>query len=197
MVLTDKIGVDELLIKAANVGDQLYKYTEKMVISFADIAIYPKVQSNLKSENILYKEFTLTLMEQVAKGIMKLNEKWNFEIATCSEKINLDKFGINHNKCIDDDLIIRLFGSDKALMDFLGVEFERPTLFDLPGTKRKLRVLKDKGQREDCGCIMSKDIGQYNTCPHECVYCYANTSKSRAHNNYKFHLLNPKAESIL
>jgi len=197
MILTDKIGVDELLRKAENVGDRLFNYTEKMVISFADIAIYPKVQNNLRKEDISYIEFTQPVMEEVASGIMKLNKKWNFEIATCSEKIDLDKFGISHNKCIDDDLIIKLFSQDKALMDFLGVEFEEPTLFDLPGKKRKLKALKDKGQREDCGCIMSKDIGQYNTCPHECVYCYANTSKETAFKNYKTHLLNPVSETII
>lgn len=196
MILTDKIGVDELLRKAENVGDRLFNYTEKMVISFADIAIYPKVQNNLRKEAISYIEFTQPLMEEVASGIMKLNQKWNFEIATCSEKNDFDKFGISHNKCIDDDLIIKLFSQDKALMDFLGVEFEEPTLFDLPGKKRKLKVLKDKGQREDCGCIMSKDIGQYNTCPHECVYCYANTSKETAFKNYKAHIENPFAETI-
>ena len=42
-----------------------------------------------------------------------------------------------------------------------------------------MRKLKDKGQREDCGCVFSKDIGR-NTCPHECNYCYVNASKELA-----------------
>lgn len=44
---------------------------------------------------------------------------------------------------------------------------------------------RDKGQRALCGCTVSKDIGQYNTCPHQCEYCYANTSKEIALSNYQ------------
>ena len=30
-----------------------------------------------------------------------------------------------------------------------------------------------KGNRAECACAESRDIGEYDTCPHGCVYCYA------------------------
>ncbi len=34
---------------------------------------------------------------------------------------------------------------------------------------------KDRTQRPECGCTKSLDIGSYTqSCPHSCVYCYAN-----------------------
>ena len=197
LILTDTIDVDELLRRVKNIGDQLKDYTEKLVFSFADIATYKKVQNNLNKEQVPYVEFTPETMEAFAKGISEINKEWGLELGTCSEKIDLDKYSIVHNKCIDDDLMIELFSQDKELMDFLGVEIEEPSLFDTTRKITKKRNLKDKGQREDCGCVMSKDIGQYNTCPHECNYCYANTSKELAKKNYQKHLGDPSGEGIL
>jgi hypothetical protein len=56
---------------------------------------------------------------------------------------------------------------------------------------------RDRGQRQFCGCMVSKDIGEYNTCPHLCEYCYANASKELAVRNWEQHKDNPFSETII
>lgn len=207
MILTDEINAETLLERVENIGDQLKGYTEKLVFSYADIAAYRRVKSNLEKNNIHYQEWTQSEMDSFAQGLSKLNEKWQFTLATCGEKIDLDKYGVVHNKCIDDDLIIRRAYNDEKLMKFLGVQIlEGDLLFGVPDDAiclpngmyaTKTKNNRDSGQRALCGCIASKDIGEYNTCAHQCEYCYANTSKESAICNLKRHRENPYSETII
>jgi hypothetical protein len=150
----------------------------------------------LRKNSIPYQEFDERTMNEFALGLQSLNNNWNFELATCAEHIPLEKYGIKHNKCIDDDLMIKLFSQDKVLMDFLGVKIAPTDIFNSMLSITKNRDNKDKGQRQFCGCIISKDIGEYNTCPHLCEYCYANSSKQVALKNWELHKQNPNNETI-
>lgn len=197
LILTDSVSVADLLRKAEAIGNELKGYTEKMVFSFADIAAYRKVRANLVNNNIRYREFGEQEMLQFAAGIQQLNHAWGYTLATCGEKIDIDAFGIEHNKCIDDDLMIKYFSDDTRLMEFLGVEITSGDLFHPEKTVIKHRNNKDKGQRQFCGCIVSKDIGEYNTCAHLCEYCYANSSKEVALRNLQAHKVNPFSETII
>ena len=213
LILTDNISIEDLLAKVQYIGDQLKGYTEKLVFSYADIALYKKVEANLKRSKIPYHDWTESQMEIFAQKLSKMNieRKWNYSLATCGEKIDIKKYGIEHNRCIDSDLITKIAWKDSELMSFMKVKIEdipTPTFFGnatipqgaimLPNNKYFISAhKKDSGQREPCGCMAAKDIGEYNTCPHLCEYCYANCSKEAAINNWKAHLNNPNSETII
>jgi len=186
LILTDTLTVDVLIDRIATLAGQLRNYTERLVISFADIGVYAKVQRNLARENIRCQEFTPDLMREVARRLQPLSRETGLTVATCAEGIGLTAYGIEHNRCVDDRLMIELFSKDQKLMEFLGYE---PDLFSSPSRP----YLKDKGQRKACGCIVSKDIGMYDTCPHMCAYCYANASCKLVEDNFKKHRTNEDA----
>ncbi len=188
LILTDELTVDRLLDRIAGVVAQLRPFTERLVISFADIKVYKKVQNNLAREKVNYREFTPELMVDVAQRLQCLNREWGLKIATCSEGIDLEPYGNDHSRCIDDRLMVDAFGHDQKLMQFLGYEQD---LFADPSRP----YLKDNGQRKECGCIVSKDIGMYDTCHHLCAYCYANTSCKAVENNLRKH--NPESDALV
>ncbi len=44
---------------------------------------------------------------------------------------------------------------------------------------------RQKGNRPDCLCAESRDIGAYDSCPHGCAYCYAVRDRDKALANYR------------
>lgn len=174
LILTDRISKEDLLHKISNVADNLRGYVEKLVFSFADISSYSNVGRNLNEAGVNYCEWTEDEMTDFSRRLADMD--LGLQLATCAEKVDLSEFGIIHNRCIDTELICRLHPEAEPLI-------------------RNIKT--DKGQRTLCGCITSKDIGTYNTCPHGCAYCYANTSPLYARKNFLRHQHNPNNDSII
>jgi hypothetical protein len=163
LLLADDLGLDRLIERVVRVGETVRPWTEKLVIAFADIERYAKVRSRLRKLGKGCRELTPEEMRDFAERLTGAIRGWGLQIATCAEAIDLSQYGIGRNKCIDDALLERLFPQDVELAAFLG------------SAETRYR-LRDKGQRKECGCIVSKDIGAYDTCPHLCRYCYANST---------------------
>jgi len=201
LILTPELTVRELMTRIWHVGNQLKGYTEKLVFSFADVCRYRKVQDSLIREtglftrkNVSRAEFSPAQIEEAASCLSKMREAWKekgwtIQMATCAETVDLSGFGIEHNSCIDADLIERLFGDDRELVYYIHTgKLPEPDLFgSVPEIPPERKNLKDPGQRKACGCIISKDIGMYNTCRHLCVYCYANSSSELVRRNQRKH----------
>ena len=209
ILICSTVSPRSILTKVWHIGNQLKGYTRKLVFSFVDIKAYRKVQNNLVKETVFFTKENVENGEgsesqrlEIIEGLVKLrdiwrNDGWNLNLATCAEALDLETYGIEHNRCIDDRLMERVFGDDKELLYYLRTgHLPQPNLFgDVPDLPDSYKSLKDKGQRKLCGCIISKDIGMYNTCRHFCVYCYANTSKKVVLDNASKH--SDECESII
>lgn len=138
-----------------NLLENLKDHTEKCIISFVDK--YPRISKRLDSNQI----FELSLEKKIAisTSFSESIKNTNLTIETCCEDIDLSGLNIKHGHCIDGNLINKI-------------------------TDNKYIFTKDKVQRDLCGCIESVDIGTYNTCRNNCLYCYANWQNSININKY-------------
>lgn len=157
VILSDNYTIDFHKKAFARLCDLLAPYTKKIIFSFLDD--YKKISKNIKQLNI--KEISEEEMYIMAEYFADTAKNYNLKIESCAEQIDLERFGINHGKCIDDELIEKITGY-------------------------KISAGKDN-QRNACGCVKCIDIGEYNTCMHKCLYCYANINKDAAFKNYKLH----------
>lgn len=144
----------------------LNDYTNLCVISFLDL--YSKTKRNMQNLNI--QDISTHDMLQIGEQFSKIAEKYHLRLETCSEEVDLSQYNIEKGKCIDDRLIAQIIG-------------------------KPINVKKDDTQREVCGCVKSVDIGQYNTCKHQCAYCYANYSLEQVRENCKKY--DPESELLV
>lgn len=148
ILITKKYTVEYHIKYFEALASKLQGCFHHCVISFVDV--YGKNQANFQKLGM--RPPTDDEIDQIAAAFSAVADKYGFNICTCSEKIDLDKYHMTHGKCIDTELIEEISG-------------------------QKLDLKKDKNQRSNCGCAPSVDIGKYNSCTHNCAYCYANSYK--------------------
>ncbi len=141
-----------------DLAGKLSPYTDTCIISFLDF--YAKTKRNMQGLGAV--DVCEKVMREVAGRFMDTCRQYGIRLQTCAEEIDFADIGIAAGKCIDEERV-------KAI------------------TGRKISVRKASGQRKACNCAESVDIGAYNSCPHNCRYCYANYSSEQVNENRALH----------
>jgi hypothetical protein len=144
--------------------------TDEVVVSFAQL--YKKTARNLdmaaqvsgfnwddhKEEDFVLKQGHLLLVD-----LAQIAASHKMKLKICSQKAFLIPGITDEAHCIDAERLERIAG-----YAFKEKKWQR-------------------GNRKECGCFASKDIGEYDTCPHGCVYCYAVYHRTAALTRFKMH----------
>ncbi len=130
------------------------------------IDLYEKTKRNFPKAIEVTKDERLKLGKEFAQ----IGKKNNITIKTCVEGTELDKFGIDSSGCMTKEVIERAIN-------------------------KNLNIPKQKARNGECYCLLNNDIGEYNTCDHGCLYCYANSNKRLVKRNLKLH--DPKSPILI
>jgi hypothetical protein len=173
IVLSQATPVAWHLDTYARLAGELAGATRRSVISIMDP--YPKIQKRM--EALAAEGARLHSLNQsepqygdLMSGLAAAATANGMEITSCAEEQQVQRFGITPGKCIDDRLITTVFGIEVG-------------------------HAKDPSQRKACGCVVSKDIGTYDTCLFGCSYCYATSSFARAQRRHANH--DPDSASLV
>jgi len=131
-------------------------YVERCYFSF--VVNYGKVVRNFaefeKSHSLEIFDCDSDFKIDLANELAAIAEHHRIQMFSCCGDYLVNE-RIKKSHCIDGRIIEDLFSLD----DF---------------------AYSHKPTRNQCGCTESTDIGTYDTCPHGCIYCYANMNKPKA-----------------
>jgi hypothetical protein len=129
----------------------------------------------------------VTGYDKVIRNFTEFEKSHGLKIFDCSSRFRIDlanelatiaaRYGIRMFSCCGDYLVGDKIEKAHCIDGRIIEELFFPDGFSY----------KHKPTRDQCGCTESMDIGTYDTCPHGCVYCYANTNKQKAKKAFKNH----------
>ena len=143
-------------------ADRLAGATDEVVISFAHV--YRKTRSNMDAASRLHgfgwDDPGDDGKRDLIGRLAAVAADRDMRLSLCSQEAYLVP-GAVPARCIDAE----------RLSDVAG----RPI------------AARSKGNRPGCMCSESRDIGDYDTCPHGCVYCYAVRTPALARRRHRAH----------
>ena len=166
VIISDTLDVKFHLKHFEQLASWLSGYTTQCIISFLDL--YPKVRTAM--QHITRQEINLSDIHLIAAGFSEIAQQYGIALSTCSEPVDLTRYGISHASCIDKTTVEKVIG-------------------------HRISAHKDTNQRTACKCIESVDIGTYDSCPTGCLYCYATSNSSTVIDNVKQH--NPDSPVLI
>jgi len=147
----------------SSIADALRGFTHRSVTSIVDI--YNKIKTRVEAlsrQGIVPIECNEATLGRTMVEMVNAAKRNNLEITSCAEQIDLSRYGVKPGKCVDNDLILKVFNIN-------------------------VNHKKDPAQRIACGCVVSRDIGMYDSCLFNCAYCYATSSMAGALVRFKSH----------
>ena len=136
--------------------------TDEVVISFAQM--YRKTRRNMAwaagALGFTWDDPSDELKRSLAADLTQIAKLHGMQLTVCAQRQFLVP-GAQLASCIDA----------QRLSDIAGHPIGVPV----------------KGNRPDCACFQSRDIGEYDTCPHCCVYCYAVGNRGLAQERHREH----------
>ncbi len=142
--------------------------TNEVVVSFAQI--YKKTRRNMDQAAAEHdfqwnehESITCEAVREFVSDLAQIAQGHGMQVRVCSQHALLVPGLVDAARCIDAGRLERVSS--------------RPI-------QQKIR---QKGNRQECQCFASRDIGAYDTCPHGCVYCYAVDNRAVALDRYKAH----------
>ena len=133
VLLTRKYTIERHMETFERMAATLAPHIDRCIFSFVEM--YKKLESNMP-EIIPFSDWE---MDEVARGLGAIAQKYGVSLQTCGTNGDYSRYGIHPSGCMTLDILGRANG----------IEF---------------KDLKHKGSRQGCHCIESRDIGAYDTC---------------------------------
>ena len=131
---------------------------------FSFVEIHGKLKG--LSEDGILRNVSAEEADGIGRVFSSIAQENRIGLSLCCSEHDLSKYGISSRGCIDK---------------------EQMRALNVPSEEMQTPI------RDRCKCVKNIDIGEYDTCDHDCIYCYANRSTDRSRKQRRY---DPNSEML-